>query len=927
MSTTRLIATLPTTGHTILEFDTTYLGVAGGMGQDTASGSNRGFRIRTPGQLSMFSVNKLAGDRATMAAALQISLTDATLNLAFSSVNGIYEDTANRDVIDAGSFVNWRFYGGATGTTNLVVSVVACNFTTPSTTATNVLAIGPVTVSNPTVSGDYRPLNGYARDGAPTFNQAAAQWQVEIPSGSGPLTIKNLYVRAIGNSCTAGVIITVNGASGTGTAPTVTVPAGVTAEWEDTTHQITALDGDLLCLKFVVDPISSGPSPYAGFIDLPVIKVEIDGPNGLFHFVHNISDGVGTVTINEATAIGGGREFDTEANNQIGMGGLALNCFSLAINYSSADATGVIRLRRSRAPVNTSLVAANSSATGWITRDATENLQPTDLISLRATGMTTGVTYYTAAVTVLPEPVPGGIREPLRYIRSPGQSPGPPALSHLRSKRQFLLDRTVQAAAATTDADGASVGTSTVQATSTRILAGTGASAGIGTVAAQSQVVAGSNGASAGVGTPTGTGASIVLTTASSVGASVPQAVGATVLARIAATAGTSTVQAISGKLAGADASTAGISTVQASSTRVLGGVASSVGVGTVLATSGATSGSVGASAGLASLAGASTTIVARGTSAAGIGTPQAAGASLTTSTAATAGTSTVAANSLALSGSLGSVVGTATVQSTGANVFAGLAASAGTSTVGGESSAAGPTEATGTSQGTCQVAATSSSLALAAGGVVGVATVSASSATVRGGGAVSAGASTAASLTAIVAASAMSSIGVAVALSSAASLGAGIAISAGTSTAVSLSEFGGPAEVDARAAGIATALAVSVAIVGARGHYYGDATVLGVGADAAIPEALEAGGIIAPRVRVVARARVRAAPARVHIVARVRRARIAAAASLQADFALVRGQGTSRVSGIGHVEATPAELGGDGLAAAPGEWHVVVEY
>lgn len=393
-----LCANIQSGGTTFATGSTYFLPVAqSGLSNNHGTRTDAAITYRTGGTLSNMVANKLAGTLATtMSATLEVGAAAANSTITFTSTNGQYEDTTHTDAIAVGGSVNYSVVASGAGT-NLLLSNLGMTWKANDTTAFRFSMDGGAGGMISTASTNFFvPVTGI---GFANTTQAQGEWLVKLPPGVSGITLRNLFVRINSNTSAAAVTMTVNGATGAGTAPTVTIALGSGATTqEDTTNSIIAKDGDKISIKAVTGAGTATCIPSQ-------ISIEVQNNYNVWFYV--AMQQLQSAQFNPGFwPMSGGRVISnaTESNVQSkhGMGNQLLSMMSVYCTRSAASTS--LGLRANGANVGAPAVI-NVPTTGtaplWVTDTTNHYLAgPSDLLCFSNTGSATDPELTTICITV-----------------------------------------------------------------------------------------------------------------------------------------------------------------------------------------------------------------------------------------------------------------------------------------------------------------------------------------------------------------------------------------------------------------------------------------------------------------------------------------------------------------------------------------------
>ncbi len=144
-----------------------------------------------------------------------------------AGATGLFQDLVHNDSLVNGDKINWVFVRGSVAA--ISITFAACALDGTAIQGSNVVSIG----------NDYRGIGG---GGLYSTTEADVVYTMRQ---SGTFSNLRLYVSANTRNGACTMTLRKNGAD---TALVVTVPATTTGEFEDTTHSVSVVDGDTVCL-------------------------------------------------------------------------------------------------------------------------------------------------------------------------------------------------------------------------------------------------------------------------------------------------------------------------------------------------------------------------------------------------------------------------------------------------------------------------------------------------------------------------------------------------------------------------------------------------------------------------------------------------------------------------------------------------------
>lgn len=356
--------------------------------------------FRSAGTISNLRVRVVSGNRSGSSPLVNVLVNGSPSSLSIdlapggSPVSaGEYVDTDSVS-ISAGDTVSIHAFGGGSGNANWTFTLLGFDFTATTGTVTHFGATGSLAYSTASETSYRQPACGPAK----TTTQAQGEWLVKLPSGVSGVTLRKLYVRASANTRTADTTITVNGATGSGTAPNVTIAgsSGATTQ-EDQSNEIIAQGGDKISFKVVT---GAGASET---LTIQSICVEVYSAEGVSFFIAGSPGGASLSSTNFKAPIGGLLALNTtESRSQATVS--VIRKLSLASAYFSDGTTGTFNARAGAANVGSPAdIALASSDNAWVTDSSnTYTTAAADLINWNWVRTATAVAHCLAiTVTVL----------------------------------------------------------------------------------------------------------------------------------------------------------------------------------------------------------------------------------------------------------------------------------------------------------------------------------------------------------------------------------------------------------------------------------------------------------------------------------------------------------------------------------------------
>lgn len=227
-------------GNTLSAAATTYPPINGGLGSATEAVAQS--KLRAAGTLTKaglnVSFNPLTG---TTNATLRNNGSDTAVTIAIAAgLTGRFSDTTHTASVSSGDLVNWKVVAGS-GSGSISYQALSVGFVNTSDTKNDVLAGGATTRAASGTTSFYT-VAGFVFADTTEAEQA-------VQHGFG-LTASRLRINVTANTYAADATLTlrINGSNAT---QTVTIPAGTTGWFEDTTHSDNITATDTVCYATV----------------------------------------------------------------------------------------------------------------------------------------------------------------------------------------------------------------------------------------------------------------------------------------------------------------------------------------------------------------------------------------------------------------------------------------------------------------------------------------------------------------------------------------------------------------------------------------------------------------------------------------------------------------------------------------------------
>ena len=359
--------------------------------------ANKVVTFRTAGTISYLSANIKSGNRTASDPRVAFykngseanGANDPKLTLApgGSPVGaGELVDSTHTLSVSAGDTIALYVASGGSGNSNWTFTYIGFVFTPSTGTVSRLGASGSLayTVASETA---YRHLGGTSTK---TTTQAIGETLIKIPTGT--VTIRNIQVFVSANTRTTDTTFTISGATGSGTAPSVTYSSGQTGLKEDTSNTKVVNDGDKLSFQ-------STTLTDTGTLTVQNIMVELyDSSGGIFFLALGNTGGAVFAVDNQPQYLGGRMVSLNVAESlaQFSLGFAA--SFSRLSAYQGAESSGGTFILRQDSTDTT--VQAATNATGWFSD--TSNTYSTDGTDLVATtwDKVANTTYYALSIAV-----------------------------------------------------------------------------------------------------------------------------------------------------------------------------------------------------------------------------------------------------------------------------------------------------------------------------------------------------------------------------------------------------------------------------------------------------------------------------------------------------------------------------------------------
>lgn len=352
--------------------------------------SQREIKFKTAGTLANLYVNNTGGNVTNATFSVVVNGSTSILSFTLPSTAGVTEDT-DAVSIAADDMVCFALYGGSDGSSAKTVTVVAVDW---NATATNTQHLtNQANYSQSQLMTRYMALSGNALN--VTATQTNAEWKIQLPSGLSSVTFTNLYASFSANSFVGTMTITLVGATGAGTAPSIqTTPASGAVNLEDVINSIVANNGDTLSFSIVT---SAG----TGTVTLSALTIEYTASSSCGFWIQADPNGI---------AVPGGTRYHAVAGNMVTAVTTETNVNVLARMTGTGPILGLLTANVTNAGTGATLtlranagntgVAVTMNSVGWVT-DTTHTYSAADTDDMTlSTVTTTGPTIRCIAVTL-----------------------------------------------------------------------------------------------------------------------------------------------------------------------------------------------------------------------------------------------------------------------------------------------------------------------------------------------------------------------------------------------------------------------------------------------------------------------------------------------------------------------------------------------
>jgi hypothetical protein len=226
-------------------FGATTFSVLGGSFTNTGTEARTNPKFRSAGTLTNLAVavpaNTLVGGTTTIGIRKNLVLQSLAVSVPVGTT-GVFEDTTNSVTVAAGDNIGLTLVNSGNASGSITYGNTAVTFDATTNTVSKLVSGAAPATFNANATTNYCPCTG-----ALSFNATEALVQFKAQIGG---TLRNLYFRVQSNSRTTTTTVKsrVNGADGN---QAVSISAGTTGEFEDTSNSDTVSAGDLLCMSIL----------------------------------------------------------------------------------------------------------------------------------------------------------------------------------------------------------------------------------------------------------------------------------------------------------------------------------------------------------------------------------------------------------------------------------------------------------------------------------------------------------------------------------------------------------------------------------------------------------------------------------------------------------------------------------------------------
>lgn len=226
-------------GQTNSAGNTFYFTLAGGERDSTESLTK--FRVRVAGVASNFQIY-ISANAATASSTARTRLNGGNGSASVTigaGLTGLFEDSSNTDTLASGDDFNFQFVTGTGG--NVTSQQIAVAITASSGTSNDLMGSNSTSTTNfSNTATNYAPITGRL------FSTITTEAACQIPHGFAcQIDRMRIYVGSNTGDGSEVFTLRVNGSNATNT---VTVGAGLTGLFEDTTHTDTVTTTDLVSI-------------------------------------------------------------------------------------------------------------------------------------------------------------------------------------------------------------------------------------------------------------------------------------------------------------------------------------------------------------------------------------------------------------------------------------------------------------------------------------------------------------------------------------------------------------------------------------------------------------------------------------------------------------------------------------------------------
>jgi len=311
---------------------------------------------------------------------LRINGADASQTITIpGGTTGPLQDLAHIDFINAGDLINFKLITGTGGTIELNAENFV--FTTPSDGMTKFLATGaggPTGVTNGFADFYTSPANimGSGAGNLTFQTEGPAIYQMKTAG-----TFENFAVYITSNTRSVDIPIRVR-KNGSNTALTVTIPAGDTGLFEDTTHSFSVVNGDSVTYSW-----GSSAGDDGHFIGASYVSSEFVTTNGAMEYPVSNPGKQLSGSNDNVTTFSGPLGFDSLGNTYgipSGMNGIVSH-FHFYSDTSTLAASTTFTLRKNGVNGNSTITVPRGGWGYYEDTTHTDVIVSTDIVDYRVT--------------------------------------------------------------------------------------------------------------------------------------------------------------------------------------------------------------------------------------------------------------------------------------------------------------------------------------------------------------------------------------------------------------------------------------------------------------------------------------------------------------------------------------------------------------